>query len=50
MDSVTKKAVIGVEGQTKYLVKSDTEYTSSITNIFRVKDEPVFIVLTENSL
>jgi hypothetical protein len=47
---VAKKAVIGVQGQTKYLIKSDTEYTSSITNIFRVKDEPVFIVLTENSL
>lgn len=49
-DSVQKKAAIGVQGTTKYLVKSDTEYTSSITNIFRVKDEPVFIVLTENSL
>jgi len=49
-DSVSKKAVIGVQEQSKCLIKSDTEYTSSITQIFRVKDEAVFIVLTENSL
>jgi TPP-dependent 2-oxoacid decarboxylase len=49
-DSVAKKAVIGVQEQSKCLIKSDTEYTSSITQIFRVKDEAVFIVLTENSL
>lgn len=49
-DSVQKKAVIGVQGQSKCLIKSDTEYTSTIVQIFRVKDEPVFIVLTENSL
>ena len=50
VDSVQKKAVIGVQGQYKCLIKSDTEYTSTIVQIFRVKDEPVFIVLTENSL
>lgn len=49
-DSVAKKAVIGVQGQNKCLIKSDTEYTSTIVQIFRVKDEPVYIVLTENSL
>jgi hypothetical protein len=50
-DSLAKKAVIGVnEANEKCLIKSDTEYTSTITQIFRVKDEPVFIVLTENSL
>lgn len=49
-DSVAKKAVIGVQGQNKCLIKSDTEYTSTIVQIFRVKDEAVYIVLTENSL
>lgn len=53
-DSVQKSAAIGVQEvdgkQQQYLIKSDTEYTSTITKIFRVKDEPVFIVLTENSL
>lgn len=49
-DSLTKKAVVGVQGQTKCLIKSDTEYTSTITQIFRVKDEPIYIVLTENSI
>lgn len=49
-DSLTKKAVIGVQGQNKCLIKSDTEYTSTIVQIFRVKDESVYIVLTENSL
>ncbi len=49
-DSLSKQAVIGVQGTSKCLVKSASEYTSTITQIFRVKDEPVFIVLTENSL
>jgi len=50
-DSVAKRAVVGVNGANeKCLIKSDTEYTWTITQIFRVKDEPVFIVLTENSL
>ena len=50
VDSLQKKSVIGVQGTSKCLIKSDTEYTSTITQIFRVKDEAVFIVLTENSL
>lgn len=48
-DSVKKTACIGVrEDGVKYLVKSDTEYTSTIQNIFKL--EECFIVLTENSL
>ena len=49
-DSLSKKAVIGVQDDTKCLIKSDTEYTSHISQIFRVKNESVFIVLTENSI
>lgn len=48
-DSVEKKCCVGVQGDgTKYLVKSDTEYTSTIQNIF--KCEGCYIVATENSL
>lgn len=47
-DSVKKTAFIGVKDQIKYLVKSETEYTSTIQNIFRL--EECFIVLTENSI
>jgi hypothetical protein len=48
-DSVEKKCCIGVqEDNTKYLVKSDSEYTSTIQNIF--KCETCYIVATENSL
>jgi hypothetical protein len=32
------------------LVKSDTEYTSPIESISRIKEEKMFIVLTENSI
>jgi hypothetical protein len=32
------------------LVKSDTEYTSSIEKIMRLKEDNMWIVLTENSL
>ena len=32
------------------LVKSDTEYTSPIESIMRIKEENTWIVLTENSL
>ena len=49
-DSVEKKCCIGVQGNTKFLVKSDTEYTSPIASIMRIKEEKVYIVLTENSL
>lgn len=48
-DSVEKKCCIGVQpDNTKYLVKSDTEYTSTIQNVF--KCETCYIVMTENSL
>lgn len=48
-DSVEKKCCIGVQpDNTKYLVKSDSEYTSTIQNIF--KCETCYIVATENSL
>ena len=48
-DSVEKKCCIGIQADgTKFLVKSDSEYTSSIQNIF--KCENCYIVATENSL
>uniref|UniRef100_A0A6C0JWS5 Uncharacterized protein n=1 Tax=viral metagenome TaxID=1070528 RepID=A0A6C0JWS5_9ZZZZ len=48
-DSVAKKCLIGVqEDNTKYLVKSNDEYTSTIENIF--KCDTCYIVSTENSL
>ena len=49
-DSIEKKCCIGVQGTTKMLVKSDTEYTSPIESIMRIKEEKTWIVLTENSL
>ncbi len=49
-DSLQKKCCIGVQGNTKFLVKSDTEYTSPIASIMRIKEEQVYIILTENSL
>jgi len=47
-DSVEKKCCIGVQGSTKYLVKSNDEYTSTIQTVF--KCETCFVVMTENSL
>jgi hypothetical protein len=47
-DSVDKKCCIGVQETTKYLVKSDSEYTSTIQSVF--KCESCYIVATENSL
>jgi hypothetical protein len=47
-DSVEKKCCIGVQEGTKYLVKSDSEYTSTIQNVFKCED--CYIVATENSL
>lgn len=47
-DSKNKKCCIGVKDNVKYLVKSETEYTSQIQNLFRI--EGCYIVLTENSL
>jgi hypothetical protein len=49
-ESLTKACCIGVQGTTKMLVKSDTEYTSPIETIMRIKEEKTWIVLTENSL
>jgi hypothetical protein len=49
-DSVSKTCCIGVQDTTKFLVKSDTEYTSPIESISRIKEANVFIVLTENSI
>lgn len=49
-DSLEKKCCIGVRDTEKMLVKSDTEYTSPIASIMRIKEEKVYIVLTENSL
>jgi hypothetical protein len=47
-DSVEKKCCIGVQDGSKYLVKSESEYTSTIQNVF--KCENCYIVATENSL
>ena len=49
-DSLEKKCCIGVRDTEKFLIKSDTEYTSTIASIMRIKEEKVYIVLTENSL
>jgi hypothetical protein len=49
-DSITKACCVGVQGNTKMLVKSDTEYTSPIETIMRIKEEKAWLVLTENSL
>ena len=48
-DSLEKKCCIGVQpDNTKYLVKSDSEYTSTIQSVFSC--ETCYIVATENSL
>ena len=46
--SLEKKCCIGVQDSTKYLVKSDSEYTSTIQNVFKCDD--CYIISTENSL
>lgn len=48
MESRKKECCIGVRDKEKHLVKSDSEYTSAIQNIFQL--EGCYIVLTENSL
>jgi hypothetical protein len=48
VESRKKECCIGVRDKEKHLVKSDSEYTSPIQNIFQL--EGCFIVLTENSL
>jgi hypothetical protein len=49
-DSIEKKCCIGVRDNTKFLVKSDTEYTSPIETIMRIKEDKTWLVITENSL
>ena len=49
-DSVAKKCCIGVQGTSKMLVKSDTEYTSAIEKVMRMKEDNTWLILTENSL
>ncbi len=47
--SLEKNALIGVrENQEKLLVKSEEEYTSPISKIYKVERE--FLVITENSI
>ena len=47
-DSIEKKCCIGIQESGKYLVKSESEYTSTIRNVY--KCENCYIVMTENSL
>jgi hypothetical protein len=47
-DSLEKKCCIGVKENIKYLVKSDSEYTSSIESVFKCED--CYIIITENSI
>lgn len=48
-DSVEKKCCVGIQGDnTKFLVKSDSEYTSSIQSIS--KCDTCYIICTENSI
>lgn len=49
-DSLEKKCMIGVQGSTKMLVKSSTEYTSPIERIIRIKEENAYLIMTENSI
>jgi hypothetical protein len=49
-DSLEKKCCIGVRGNSKFLIKSDTEYTSPIESIMRIKEDKTWLVMTENSL
>lgn len=47
--SIEKTALIGVkEDGEKLLVKSEEEYTSPVSKIFKVQEE--YIVMTENSI
>lgn len=49
-DSLEKKCCIAVRASDKFLLKSETEYTSPIESIMRIKEEKAYIILTENSL
>jgi len=47
--SLDKKVLIGVrENQEKLLVKSEDEYTSPISKIYKIETE--YIIMTENSI
>ena len=49
VDSINKTATIGIDHDgTKLLVKSMSEYTSTVVKIFKVKTD--YIVMTENSI
>jgi hypothetical protein len=49
VESIENKVIIGVhENGEKLLVKSENEYTSPISKIYKVESE--FIIVTENSL
>jgi hypothetical protein len=49
VNSLEKKALIGMNDKgEKLLVKSDEEYTSTVSKIFKVGDE--YIIMTENSI
>lgn len=49
LDSIEQKVIIGVhENGDKLLVKSENEYTSPISKIYKVESE--YIIVTENSL
>uniref|UniRef100_A0A6C0JBR6 Uncharacterized protein n=1 Tax=viral metagenome TaxID=1070528 RepID=A0A6C0JBR6_9ZZZZ len=48
-DSCDKKVLIGVrDGGEKLLVKSEEEYTSPVSKIYKVESE--YIIITENSI
>lgn len=47
-ESLAKTCCIGVNDAEKYLVKNESEYTSTIQSVF--KCETCYIVMTENSL
>lgn len=48
-NSIEKKAIIGVrENKEKLLVKSEDEYTSPISKIYKLGKE--YIIVTENSI
>ena len=51
-DSLDNRVIIGVKetdsGRLQYLVKSEDEYTSPISKIYKVETE--YIIVTENSI
>ena len=47
-ESLSKSCLIGVKTDEKYLIKSESEYTSPIENLYKCDD--CYIVATENSI